>query len=110
MEKIEVTGKTVEEALTNALLKLETTSDKVEYEVLEKGSSGILGIFNSKPAKILIWKKATMEDNVRDFLNDIFGAMKMEMKKIQLISIFQEKIWEFSSVREDRPLIHFSTL
>ena len=75
MEKIEVTGKTVEEALTNALLKLETTSDKVEYEVLEKGSSGILGIFNSKPAKILIWKKATMEDNVRDFLNDIFGAM-----------------------------------
>ena len=48
MEKIEVTGKTVEEALTNALLKLETTSDKVEYEVLEKGSSGILGIFNSK--------------------------------------------------------------
>ena len=46
MEKIEVTGKTVEEALTNALLKLETTSDKVEYEVLEKGSSGILGIFN----------------------------------------------------------------
>ena len=36
MEKIEVTGKTVEEALTNALLKLETTSDKVEYEVLEK--------------------------------------------------------------------------
>ena len=80
MEKIEVTGKTVEEALTNALLKLETTSDKVEYEVLEKGSSGILGIFNSKPAKILIWKKATMEDNVRDFLNDIFGAMKMEVK------------------------------
>ena len=80
MEKIEVTGKTVEEALTNALLKLETTSDKVEYEVLEKGSSGILGIFNSKPAKILIWKKATMEDNVRDFLNDIFGAMNMEVK------------------------------
>ena len=80
MEKIEVTGKTVEEALTNALLKLETTSDKVEYEVLEKGSSGILGNFNSKPPKILIWKKATMEDNVRDFLNDIFGAMKMEVK------------------------------
>lgn len=79
MEKIEVTGKTVEEALTNALLKLETTSDKVEYEVLEKGSSGILGIFNSKPAKILIWKKATMEDNVRDFLKDIFGAMNMEV-------------------------------
>lgn len=80
MEKIEATGKTVEEALTNALVRLETTSDKVEYEVVEKGSSGILGIFNSKPAKILVWKKATMEDNVRDFLNDIFNAMELKVE------------------------------
>lgn len=80
MEKIEVTGKTVEEALTNALVKLETTSDKVEYEVVEKGSSGILGIFNSKPAKILVWKKATMEDNVKDFLNDVFNAMELKVE------------------------------
>ncbi len=80
MEKIEATGKTVEEALTNALVRLETTSDKVEYEVVEKGSSGILGIFNSKPAKILVWKKATMEDNVRDFLNDVFNAMELKVE------------------------------
>lgn len=77
MEKIEVTGKTVEEALTNALVQLATTSDKVEYEVVEKGSSGILGIFNSKPAKILIWKKETMEDRVNSFLNDVFAAMEL---------------------------------
>lgn len=80
MEKIEATGKTVEEALTNALVRLETTSDKVEYEVVEKGSSGILGIFNSKLAKILVWKKATMEDNVRDFLNDVFNAMELKVE------------------------------
>lgn len=79
MEKIEVTGKTVEEALTNALVKLETTSDKVEYEVIEKGSTGLLGIFNNKLAKILIWKKATLEDNVKTFLNDIFNAMNLEV-------------------------------
>ena len=34
----EFTGKTVDDALTNALVELETTSDKVEYEVLEEGS------------------------------------------------------------------------
>ena len=79
MEKIEVTGKTVEDALTNALVQLETTSDKVEYEVIEKGSSGILGIFNSKPAKISVWKKDSMEDRVRDFLTDVFGAMSMQV-------------------------------
>ena len=52
MEYIEVTGKSVDEAITNACLKLETSSDKIEYEVIDKGSNGLFGIFNSKPAKI----------------------------------------------------------
>ena len=52
MEYIEVTGKSVEEAITNACTKLGIPSDKLDYEVIEKGNSGFLGIFNSKPAKI----------------------------------------------------------
>ena len=60
MDYIEVSGKNVDEALTNALIKLETTSDKVEYEVVEKGSSGILGLFN-KPAVIRVRKKEIVE-------------------------------------------------
>ena len=58
MDYIEVSGKNVDDALTNALIKLETTSDKVEYEVIEKGSSGIFGIFN-KPALIRVRRKAS---------------------------------------------------
>lgn len=100
MEKIEVTGKTVEEALTNALVKLETTSDKVEYEVVEKGSSGILGIFNSKPAKILVWKKATMEDNVRDFLNDVFNAMELKVE-IEMSVKEEEDTIEINLIGDD---------
>ena len=57
MDYIEVSGKTVDEALTNALVKLETTSDKVEYEVVSKGSSGFLGI-GAKPAVIKERKKS----------------------------------------------------
>lgn len=60
LEYKEVTGKTVDEAFTNALLELETTSDNVDYEVLDKGSSGILG-FGSRPAKIKAWKKSDVE-------------------------------------------------
>ena len=60
MEKIEVTGKTVEEALINASLQLETSSDNLEYEVIEKGSNGFLGMFN-KPAKILVSRKTEAE-------------------------------------------------
>lgn len=52
MEYIEVTGKSVEEAITNACTKLGIPSDKLDYEVIDKGNSGFLGIFNSKPAKI----------------------------------------------------------
>lgn len=100
MEKIEVTGKTVEEALTNALVQLETTSDKVEYEVVEKGSSGILGIFNSKPAKILVWKKAVMEDNVKDFLNDVFNAMDLKVE-IEMSVNEEEEVIEINLAGDD---------
>ena len=58
MEYIEITGKTVDEAITNATIKLAVTSDKLEYEVVDKGSNGFLGI-NRRPAiiKVRIAKK-----------------------------------------------------
>lgn len=43
MEYKEFTGKTVDDALTNALVTLGTTSDSIKYEVIEKGSAGFLG-------------------------------------------------------------------
>ena len=79
MDFIEVTAKTVEDAITEGLVKLGTTSDKVEYEVVEKGSSGFLGI-GSKPAVIRIRKKSTLEDVITDFLSDVFKAMEMEVE------------------------------
>ena len=51
-EYIEVSAKTVDDAVTKALIELETTSDKLDYVVIEKGSTGFLGIINSKPAVI----------------------------------------------------------
>ena len=51
MDFIEVTGKTVDDAITEACQKLSVTSDRLEYEVVEKGSSGIFG-FAAKPAII----------------------------------------------------------
>lgn len=47
----EYTGKNIDDALTNACVDLGTTTDKLEYEVISKGSNGILGI-GSKPAVI----------------------------------------------------------
>ncbi|MDO5381550.1 MAG: RNA-binding cell elongation regulator Jag/EloR [Eubacteriales bacterium] len=68
MEYIEVTGKTIDEAITNACLKLEITSDMLEYEVIDKGSNGLFGIFNAKPAKIKAGKKS--EKSVKETVKE----------------------------------------
>lgn len=75
----EFSAKTVDEALTEALIKLETTSDQIEYEVIEKESSGLLGLF-SKPARIRVCKKEDVQDIVRDFLNRLFENMNLNVE------------------------------
>ena len=77
MDMITVTAKTVDEAVTKALIELETTSDKLEYEVVDKGSTGFLGI-GAKPAIIRAKKKESIEDKAMDFLSQIFEAMNMQ--------------------------------
>lgn len=57
---IEITGKSVEDAFMNAIVELETTSDNIGYDVIDKGSNGILG-FGSRPAKIKAWVKSEVE-------------------------------------------------
>ena len=57
MEWVEFTAKTVSDAVTEASIKFEVTSDMLEYEVIEVEKSGFLGLF-SKPAKIKARKKA----------------------------------------------------
>ncbi len=79
MDFIEVSAKTVDDAITESLVKLGTTSDKIEYEVAEKGSSGFLGI-GSRPAVIKVRKKSEIEDYVYDFLHSVFLAMDMDVE------------------------------
>ena len=74
MDMIEVSAKTVSDAITEACQKLGVTSDKLDYQVVEEGSSGFLGI-GAKPAV----KKSSVEEVARVFLNDVFQAMNMEV-------------------------------
>lgn len=75
----EFSAKTVDEALTEALIQLGTTSENIEYEVIEKEAKGFLGL-GSKPAKIRVRKVIkSVEDNVVDFLHKVFKAMNLEI-------------------------------
>ena len=56
MEYITVSAKTLDDAITEALVQLGVTSDQLDYEVIEKGSAGFLGI-GMKQAVIKARKK-----------------------------------------------------
>ena len=81
MDFTEFSAKTVEEAVTEACLKLGVTSEDLEYEVVEKGSNGFLGI-GSKDAIIKARKKDSVDADVKRFLNDVFAAMQLEVEII----------------------------
>jgi len=74
---IEITAKTVDEAILEASLKLETSSDKIEYEIIERETKGILGIF-SKDAKIRAKCKFSIEKVASNFLEKIFNCMNID--------------------------------
>lgn len=83
MEQKEYTGKTVNDAITNAIIELETTSDKINYDVISEGSKGVFGI-GSKPAKIKVWfkeePKRSVEEIASEFLEKVFNAMNIQAK------------------------------
>lgn len=63
MEFIKVSAKTVGDAIIEASIQLETSSDNVEYEILERGSTGFLG-FGSRPAVISARKKEEYSSDI----------------------------------------------
>lgn len=99
----EFTAKTVNEALTNAVVQLETTSDQLEYEVIEKESSGILGLF-SKPAKIRARVKFSLEDIAKEFLSKVFDAMNIQAE-IQITLDEQENLMDINLSGEEMGIL-----
>lgn len=75
---MEFKGKTKEEAITTASVALGITSDKLNYEVVDEGSAGFLGIFNVKPAVIRVILKKSLVERTQEFCDELFAAMKVE--------------------------------
>jgi spoIIIJ-associated protein len=56
MDRVEATGRTVNEAIENALVRLGTTRDDVEVEILHEGSRGVLGL-GAQDARVVVTRK-----------------------------------------------------
>ena len=78
MDVMEFKGKTKEDAITAASVELGITSDKLNYEVVDEGSSGFLGIFNVKPAVIRVTLKKSLVERTQEFCDELFAAMYVE--------------------------------
>lgn len=81
MDYKEFSAKTVDDAITAACQEFTVTSDRLDYEVVEEGSSGFLGI-GSKPAIIKARvkeevKEVSIADTAKNFLKEVFEAMNM---------------------------------
>ena len=75
MKELEVSGRTVEDALRSALLRLGVSREKVDYEVIDEGSKGLFGIFGARPAKIRVVVKQDPVDKLVKFLKEVTIAM-----------------------------------
>ncbi len=87
MKNIVMLGKTVEEALKNALKELNVTEDKVEYEILEEGNKGVIFGLGAKPAKISVTVKRDYVNEARTFLRSVLDTMDI----VAEISITEKK-------------------
>ena len=103
MEWKEFTEKTVDEAITIAMLELGTTADNLEYEVIEKESSGFLGMF-SKPARIKVKLKMSVENIAKDFLEKVFNAMAIETN-VELIYDEENSVLEINLEGEEMGIL-----
>ena len=99
MDYIQVSAKTVEDAVLEAAMKLATTREHLEYEVIEKGSAGFLG-FGAKPAVIKaralsdeeIEKSEKQPETVKEVVKqEVKKEIKKEVKKAELVKTVKEE-------------------
>ena len=80
---IRVSAKTVDDAITEALIQLGVTSDRLEYEVIEKGSAGFLGIGMKQAVIEARRKPEPKEEKVEEPV--VEEHVRVEPKKVEVV-------------------------
>ncbi|MBN2797313.1 MAG: protein jag [Clostridia bacterium] len=80
MKSVEVVATTVEEAIEQALIQLNTNELDVEIEVLEEPKKALFGFFGGKEAKVRVTKRMNIEEIAKDFILKLLGTMDVEVK------------------------------
>ena len=94
MQSIDQEGKNVDEALQKALVFLEKTLEDVDYEVLDEGSKGVLGV-GARPTLVRVRVKeieevVTAKNLLSTFLTDLgisYNSLEVSVNKNNVIKI-----------------------
>lgn len=78
LKQTEKSAKSVEEAKSLALEELGVGEEEVDFEILDEGSKGFLGI-GAKDAKVRAQLKDLSAFAAKKFLSDVFGAMQLDV-------------------------------
>ncbi len=88
----EFTGKSVSEAISEACISLSKTSDELNYEVIEEGSAGILGL-GKKPAKIKVYLgEAPKVENSEEKVEETTKEEVKEVAKTEVKDVVKETV------------------
>ncbi|WP_366923441.1 protein jag [Metallumcola ferriviriculae] len=87
MRSIEVSAKTVDDAVSQALHELQVDKDRVQIEVLEEAQKGLFGLLGVKMARVKVTISDTPAKMAREFLEKVF-------KNINVTVVIEETITE----------------
>ena len=79
IKSVEKKARTVDDAITEALIELGITSEEAEIEILDKGPNGIFSIFSNKQAVVRVTKRLSLQEVATKFLKDVFEKMNLEV-------------------------------
>ena len=107
MNKVTVSAKTVDEAITEACVQLGLTSTEIGYEVIEKGSAGFLGI-GAKQAVITAWnkkdeKKVSKKETKKEVVKEVVKEIPQQKEPEEVVPAPQEveKIEKLAEVQPE---------
>ncbi|MCD8082914.1 MAG: Jag N-terminal domain-containing protein [Clostridiales bacterium] len=88
MGQITVSAKTLDEAITKALIELQTTSEHLHYDVIQSATTGIFGLFGGKPCVIRARVMSAAEEQAK---KKAVEEKKQEEKKQREIKKAEEE-------------------
>lgn len=77
-KSVEITAKTVDEAIEKAIAELKLDRSNIKVDVLDSGSKGLFGI-GAKDATVRVTADVNLEERAKTFLDDVFFAMGMKV-------------------------------